>query len=161
MCCTWRLLPFERAAPDLVALSSVYLGLTARHRLAPATLGAVVVGYLGDLLNGTPLGMMSLIAGILCILGHVIHRHLIVRGLAVTLAVSFFTGVVAGVLSLILRAYAGLIPPGAGMEFTMLMTVALMTAVVGPFVFRICRMIDYRFARTYRERDAALEGYYT
>lgn len=161
MGCTWRLLPLGRATPDIVALSAVYLGLTARHRLTPATLGAVVLGYLGDLLNGTPLGMLSLTAGILCILGHVIHRHLIVRGLVVTVAVSFFTALIAGVLSLMVRAYAGLLPKGAGMELGLLLSVALTTAVAGPLVFRLCRMIDYRFARTYRERDAALEGYYT
>lgn len=160
--CLWRLLPLDRAiVPDLVALSSVYLGLTARHRLAPATLGAVVLGYLGDLLNGTPLGMFSLIAGIMCILGHVIHRRLIVRGLPVTVAVSFVTGLVAGVLSLIIRAYTGLIPEGVGMEFGTLFTMALVTGIVGPVVFRLCRMIDVRFARTFRERDAAMEGYYT
>ena len=158
--CLWRLLPLGRAVPDVVALCAVYLGLTARHRLAPATLGAVVLGYLGDLLSGTPLGMLSLIAGIMCILGHVIHRRLIVRGLSVTLAVSFVTGLLAGIISLLIRAYAGLIPDGVGVEFGLILAVALTTTLTGPFVFRLCRMIDFRFARTLRDRDAALEGYY-
>lgn len=160
MGCLWRLLPLGRAAPDLVALCAVYLGLTARHRLAPATLGAVVLGYLGDLLNGAALGMLSLTAGIMCILGHVIHRRLIVRGLPVTLAVSFFTGLVAGVIGLLIRAYAGLIPDGAGIELSLILTIALTTGLCGPIVFRLCRMIDLRFARTLRDRDAAMEGYY-
>ena len=37
-----RLLPLGRAAPDVVALIAVYLGLTARTQVAPSTLGAVV-----------------------------------------------------------------------------------------------------------------------
>jgi rod shape-determining protein MreD len=154
--CLWRLLPFERATPNLVALSALYLGLTARHRLAPSTLGAVVLGYLADLLMGTPRGVMALTAGILCIFGHVIHRRLIVRGFGVTLAVTFATGLVAGIVMLLLRAYGGLVP--AGIEPGLLLYNAVLTAAAGPVVFRLCRIIDARFARTYRERDATLEG---
>jgi hypothetical protein len=32
------------------------------------------------------------------------------------------------------------------------------TATLGPLVWRIFRRIDAAFARTHRERDAALEG---
>jgi rod shape-determining protein MreD len=158
--CLWRLLPLGRAMPDLVALCAVYLGLTARHRLAPATLGAVVLGYLADLLNGTPLGMHSLLGGIMCMLGHVIHRRLIVRGLPVTLAVSFFTGLVAGLVGLLIRAYTGLLPDRVGAELGLIATIAVTTGLAGPLVFKLCRMIDMRFARTMRDRDAAIEGYY-
>ena len=154
--CLWRLMPFDRAAPDLVALSAVYLGLTARHRLAPSTLGAVVLGYLADLLLSTPRGMMALTAGLLCIFGHVIHRRLIVRGFGVTLAVTFATGLAAGLVMMLLRLWAGLLP--AGVELSMLLYNAVLTAAAGPLVFRLCRTIDARFARTYRERDATLEG---
>jgi hypothetical protein len=35
---------------------------------------------------------------------------------------------------------------------------ALLTALAGPLVFRLCRQTDARFARTRRERDAAAEG---
>lgn len=154
--CLWRLLPFDRAAPNLVALSALYLGLTARHRLAPSTLGAVVLGYLADLLMGTPRGMMALTAGILCIFGHVIHRRLIVRGFGVTLAVTFATGLAAGIVMLILRFMGGVVP--AGIEPALLLYNAVLTAAAGPVVFRLCRIIDARFARTYRERDATLEG---
>jgi hypothetical protein len=161
--CLWQLLPLGRAAPDVVALSAVYLGFTARSRVAPPTLGAVIIGYLGDLLTGTPRGMLALIAGILCILGHVIHRRLIVRGFAVTLAVAFFTGLMAGFLGLFVRAYAGLIyqagaGAGAGMELGVLLYGAVLTGASGPLVFRLCRSIDARFARTFREREGTLEG---
>jgi rod shape-determining protein MreD len=156
--CLWRFMPFDRAAPNLVALSALYLGLTARHRLAPSTLGAVVLGYLADLLMGTPRGLMALTAGILCIFGHVIHRRLIVRGFGVTLAVTFSTGLAAGILTLLLRAYGGLVPRSAGIEPAMLFYNAALTALAGPVVFRLCRTLDARFARTYRERDATLEG---
>jgi len=55
----WRLGPFERAVPDLVALFAIYLGLAARERIAPAMLAAVVMGYLADLIMGVPGGLLS------------------------------------------------------------------------------------------------------
>lgn len=155
--CLWPKLPLGQAAPDIVALSAMYLGLTARHRLAPPTLGAVVIGYLGDLLIGTPRGMLALVAGIICILGHVIHSRLIVRGWMITMMVSFLTGLVAGIIGIVLRAYAGLLP--VGVELDLLFYTALLTALFGPLVFRLCRTIDARFARTYREREAVIEGF--
>ena len=154
--CLWRLLPLGRLAPDIVALCAVYLGFTARHRLAPSILGAVLIGYLADLLMGTPRGMLALIAGSVCMLGHMIHRRLIVRGWIVTLFVSFFTGLLAGVLGLLIRLYAGILP--AGVELGMLLESALATALAGPLMFRLCRLLDARFARTFRERDATIEG---
>jgi hypothetical protein len=36
--------------------------------------------------------------------------------------------------------------------------VAIATAIVGSFVWRIFRRIDATYARTHRDRDAALEG---
>lgn len=154
----WRFVPLGRAAPDVVALSAVYLGLTARGRLAPAIFGATVLGYLADLLIGTPRGMLALGAGIMCILGRVTHRRLIVRGWGATLAVSFFTGLVSGVVAMCLRAYAGIPGAGLGVDLVVSLYAGLLTAAVGPVMLRLCRIIDARFARTLRERDAAMEG---
>lgn len=156
--CVWRFVPGWRATPDVVALCAVYLGLTARHRLAPATLGAVILGYLGDLLMGTPRGMLALTAGIICIFGHLIHRRLIVRGWLVTIFLASFTGLCSGIIGLVLRALGGLMPAGVGGDLGMLLRSALLTGIAGPLVFRLCRMIDARFARTHREREAAIEG---
>ena len=153
-------LPYlERAAPDLLALCAVYLGLTAHSRLAPATLGAVVLGYLADLLVGSPRGVLALTAGIMCIMGHLAHRGLMVRGWTVTLVFSFFVGLAAGLVVIALRGYLGLVPAGIGTELWLLIGSSILTSLVGPVVLRLCRLVDARFARTYRERDATLEGF--
>jgi hypothetical protein len=70
---------------------------------------------------------------------------------------SFVTGLLAGLLVLILRAYVGALPT-VGSELGPLLVSAGFTAALGPLVLRLCRLIDARFARTRRERDAALEG---
>ena len=154
----WRFLPLDRAAPDLVALSAVYLGLTARSRLAPSTLGAVIVGYLGDLFMGTPRGALALVGGIICILGHLVHRRLLVRGWFINTVLAFLTGIVAGVIGLLVRVYGGRMAEGMGPELRVILYSALVTALVGPLILRLCRVVDTRFARTHREREAAIEG---
>ncbi|MCG8419911.1 MAG: hypothetical protein MJE77_18415 [Proteobacteria bacterium] len=151
--CLWRFVPLGRMTPDIVALSAVYLGLTARERLAPATAGAVVLGYLGDLLFGTPRGFLAVTAGIVCIFGQLIHRRLLVRGVVVTAAVSFVTGLVSGLIGLGLRAYADLIPARAGVEFGVIAGSAAITGILGPPLFRLFRALDARFGRTYRARE--------
>lgn len=162
----WRLLPVETAMPNIVALSAVYLGLTARPvmvgpmflRVAPPALGAVILGYLGDLLMGTPKGLLAFTAGVVCVVGHLVHSALIVRGRLFTIVFSAVTGLVAGLIVLLIRAGAGLVSGGAMIELWMLVSSALVTGLVGPLVFSLCRRVDARFARTHRERDATLGG---
>jgi hypothetical protein len=156
----WRLVPvhvLEGAIPDLAALVAAYLGLTARATVAPAVAGAVTVGYLADLLGGAPPGLHALIGGAVCLLGRGVHRRLLVRGWAVTLGFSAFVGAVAAFLILVIRVISNrAVQPGTAL--TDLVLVALGTAAIGPLVFRLHRRIDAAFARTHRERDAALEG---
>ena len=154
----WRLLPLGWAIPDVVALVAVYLGLTARGQVAPSMLGAVVSGYLGDLMFGTPRGLLALTAGIVCIIGHLVHQRLLVRGRLFTIGFSFFTGLLAGLVILTIRLFAGLVPAGFVNELGMMFGSALMTGLSGPVVFRICRFIDARFARTGRDRDVTVGG---
>jgi hypothetical protein len=157
--CLWRYIPLPRAAPDVAALAAAYLGLTARRDLAPPVAGAVVIGYLADLLNGTPPGLLALTCGLLCIAGHLVHRRLLVRGWMVTLGFSFFTALTSGLIVMSLRASGGWLPPGQmGSELAWLALGSVFTALISPLVFRLCRRLDARFARTHRERDAALEG---
>jgi cell shape-determining protein MreD len=152
----WRLLPIT-SVPDVVALIAVYLGLTARGQVAPSTLGAVISGYLADLLLGTPRGLLALDAGIICLIGHMIHQRLLVRGRLFTIGFSFFTGLLSGTVVLIMRLGADRVHAVGG-ELLVLLGSALLTGLAGPVVFRICRFIDARFARTRRDRDVTVGG---
>ncbi|HWM85251.1 MAG TPA: hypothetical protein VNO33_05420 [Kofleriaceae bacterium] len=158
MAALWRFLPIGRAIPDVVALSAVYLGLAARERLAPSMLAAVVMGYLADLLIGTPSGLLSTSAGVMCLLGHFVQGRLIVRGRLVTAGFALMIGLVSGAVLTALRAWHGLLSESLGSEIVTALLSALLTGLVGPLVFRLCRRVDARFARTRRERDAAAEG---
>lgn len=154
----WRLGPLPRAMPDTVALFAVYLGLTARSHVAPSVFGAIIIGYLADLLIGAPRGVLALDAGLLCLLAHLVHRRLLVRGWMLTVVFTAITAVASGLIVMALRAYMGVGPGPFGDEVGLLAATAALTGLIGPFVFRLCRIVDARFARTQRERMAALEG---
>jgi hypothetical protein len=66
------------------------------------------------------------------------------------------------VSGLIALALCGWVNLGSGelgtASWTLLLSAAL-TAVLGPGYFRLCRLVDARFARTQRDRDEALEGH--
>ncbi len=154
----WRLLPIRDAIPDLGALTAAYLGLTARRTLAPAVGGSIVLGYLIDLVSGAPPGLCALVLGLTGLVARAVQQRIYVRGTAMTVAFSGFVALVAQVLAITVRASYGMPRAAMWLELRHVALVAIATAVVGPLVWKIFRRIDAAYARTARDRDAALEG---
>lgn len=157
----WRLMPFgilRDATPELGALTAAYLGLTARRGVAPAVGGSVVLGYLVDLISGAPAGLMALVLGLTGLVARAVQQRILVRGAAMTMGFSAFVALVAGVLALVVRGMYHVPRSAFTTELKHLALITVSTAIVGPLVWRMFRRIDAAFARTHRERDAALEG---
>lgn len=164
LCCAgvaaiWRLLPWvSDAIPDLGALTAAYLGLTARRQVSPAIGGAIVLGYLIDLISGAPPGLIALVLALTTLVARAVQQRILVRGAAISIAFSAFVALVAGVLALVVRVLYRMPSAAFSVELQHVALVTLATAVVGPLMWRMFRRIDAAFARTHRERDAALEG---
>jgi len=157
----WRLMPFgllRDATPEVGALTAAYLGLTARRGVAPAVGGSVVLGYLVDLVSGGPPGLMALVLGLTGLVARAVQQRMLVRGVAMTMAFSAFVALVAGVLALVVRGVYHVPRAAMSLELQHVALITASTAIVGPLVWRMFRRIDAAFARTHRERDAALEG---
>jgi rod shape-determining protein MreD len=155
----WRLLPWiDDAIPDLGALTAAYLGLTARRRVSPAVGGAIVLGYLIDLISGSPPGLIALVLALTTLVARAVQQRILVRGAAISIAFSAFVALIAGVLALLVRMLYQMSTAAFAVELQHLAVVTIATAILGPQVWRMFRRIDAAFARTHRERDAALEG---
>ncbi len=155
----WRLLPWiHDAVPDLGALTAAYLGLTARRNIAPAVGGSVILGYLVDLISGAPPGFLALVLGLTCVIARAVQQRIYVRGTTMTVAFSAFVALVAGIVAMFVRGIYHVPSAAITLDLRHLALVALTTCVIGPLVWRIFRRIDAAYARTHRERDAALEG---
>ena len=155
----WRLLPWiGDVIPDLGALTAAYLGLTARRQVSPAIGGAIALGYLIDLISGAPPGLVALVLALTTLVARAVQQRILVRGATLSIAFSAFIGLVAGVLALAVRMAYQMPTAALSVEARHVALVTIATAVLGPLVWRLFRRIDAAFARTHRERDAALEG---
>ncbi len=158
---TWPRLPLgiiAQSAPDIGALTAGYLGLTARRGLAPAMGGAVIAGYLLDIVGGTPPGYLALTLALTCLIAYGTQRRILVRGTAMTIGFSGFVAMTAGVLGWLVRVSQGMSRGTVSLELQYVVVGTITTMLLGPTIWRGFRRIDAAFARTQRERDAALEG---
>ncbi len=146
-------------APVPVAVVAFYLGVTSRDRLARAVLAALALGYIADVLAGSPKGLCALSAGLLCVVGHIVSGRYVLGKALITAIASWLVALLYLLFALAIGHLVGL---GDAYQLTLNMWVllfsGLVTAVIGPIQFFIHRRIDARLARTVRERDAALEG---
>jgi rod shape-determining protein MreD len=156
----WRLMPsfVIDAVPDIGALTAAYLGLTARRGSAAAVGGSVVLGYLVDLISGAPPGLNAMTLGLTCLVARGVQQRILVRGATMTMAFSAFVALIAGVAGLIVRMLYGVPRSSFALELKYVALICVATTIIGPLVWRVFRRIDAAFARTHRERDAALEG---
>ena len=155
----WRLVPWiADAVTDLGALTAAYLGLTARRQVSPAIGGAIVLGYLIDLISGAPPGQIALVLGLTTLITRAVQQRILVRGAVISVAFSAFVALPAGVLAYLVRELSRVPVAPLAIELRHIAGVTVTTAVVGALVWRVFRRIDAAFARTHREREAALEG---
>jgi hypothetical protein len=157
----WRFMPgiTRDAVPAIGALTAAYLGHTTRPFILPVTAGVAILGYLIDVISGTPAGMTSLVLGMTSDVARRTQRRLFVRGTSMMIGFSAFISIIASLSQLVIRAFSNISKIGsAALELQQIALVAFSTALMGPVVWRLYRRIDAAYARTHRERDAALEG---
>lgn len=156
----WRYLPgfTHDAIPAIGALTAAYLGHTTRPHRAPVAAGAVVLGYLIDVISGTPVGMSSLVLATTADIARSTQQRIFVRGTAMTIGFCAFIAVFASLSKIVVSFVFGVPRPPVGLELQQMAMTALSTALFGPPVWKLFRRIDAAYARTHRERDAALEG---
>jgi len=156
----WRYMPgFTRdAVPAIGALTAAYLGHTTRPYRLPAVGGAVVLGWLIDVISGTPTGLTSIALAMTAIVARGTQQRIFVRGAGMTIAYSAFIALFASLARLFTIGVYGMPRASAVLELKYMALGAFSTALVGPIVWRLFRRIDAAYARTHRERDAALEG---
>jgi rod shape-determining protein MreD len=156
----WRYLPgfTHDAIPAIGALTAAYLGHTTRPHRAPVAAGALVLGYLIDVISGTPVGLSCLVLGLTADIARSTQQRIFVRGTAMTIGFCAFIALFAGLAKILISVLFGITRAPVGLELQQLALISMSTAIFGPPVWKLFRRIDAAYARTHRERDAALEG---
>ena len=156
----WRYMPgfTHDAIPAIGALTAAYLGHTTRPWRAPVAAGAVTLGYLIDVISGTPVGMSCLVLGMTADIARSTQQRIFVRGSLMMIGFCAFISLFASISKILVCVLFGIARPPVALELQQMALIALATALIGPLVWRLYRRIDAAYARTHRERDAALEG---
>lgn len=136
---TWRMLPTAGLAPDIAALAAVYLGLTGQRSVAGSTAGAIAVGYLADVLFGAPRGSFAFAAGVMCLFCHVIGRRILIGGWVSAALITVCAAILGDIVVVLARG----LPSQSIIELAL---GAVITAALGPLVFRLCRFVDARIS---------------
>jgi rod shape-determining protein MreD len=137
----------DAARPDVIAVAALYLGLTARDDLATSVGAALVLGYLADVLAGTPTGLLAFSSAAICFASHLAQQRLVVRGrLAVVIACAGAAVAMTLLVAALTRA-AGIGRVAAGVDIVGLLAVAALTATLGALVFWLHRRVDARLSK--------------
>ncbi len=110
------------------------------------------------LISGAPPGLSALVLALTGLVARAVQQRIFVRGKVMTMAFSAFVALVAWLIALVVRVLYHVTRAGVTLELRHAALVIVATALAGPLVWRVFRRIDAAFARTHRERDAALEG---
>ena len=158
MSVVWSHAPQWLAPPQCLALSALYLGLVGRRETLFSLIATIVLGYVADLVLGYPKGVMAFSMGIICVFGSMLQGQMMVRGRLLMALLSAAAAFVALSIVHAILLFRGSL--GMGFNELLLYTLlsCLMTGLVGPFLIAAFRRIDAAFARTQRDRLAALEG---
>ncbi len=105
--------------------------------------------------------MVAVLCGATCILSRITTTRLLVRGWVFIASLCGVAALLAYVVTVSIRAYfAGGLGGGSfAIQAVVAVGSSVLTAVLAPGIFRLCRSVDARFARTEREREAVREGY--
>lgn len=149
----------SRAVPDCGFLVALYLGLYCRQPSGsaistrdarPDVIAALggVLGYLADLLGGTPLGLRMLTLSLLVLLLRVLSGHLIVRGtrailLAALLSLTLYRCLTAFTFALLGWAFGSPVSTAAFVgSLSVIPGELLVTTLAAPLVFWVISRVD-------------------
>ncbi len=124
----------------------VYLGIHGGN--VDGSVAAAGVGYVLDLMTGSPKGLMTFLAVLLFVIARAVNAAVDVRGKAGFAALSGLGALVFSVGAMVLLRYTS--PPESAPGFALLpraLVEAVLTALVAPLVFLGMRRIDALFHR--------------
>lgn len=140
---TWlELMPVHLPTPALGLLAVLHVGLSGRWSLSTAALMAFAIGYLFDLVAGTPRGLHPFAFVVLVLLARLLAARVAVRGAVMRAATGFVASLFTSLLVIIVRAQVA--PDGGYAGLRQVPLEALLTAACAPVVLFLLERLDGR-----------------
>lgn len=138
-------LSYGYVGPDLLLLTVIFAGFEVRQPLAGTVALGVLLGYLDDLLGGSPKGMHMLVFAAIIMVARGASDWLLVRGVASTILVVLGFSLCANLLICLVQFSLN---QNQSWQLLVLVSVtASVTALVSPLWFWLLRRVDRRNAR--------------
>jgi rod shape-determining protein MreD len=137
-----QLVPVYLPTPALGVLVTLHVGLSPRWGVSASVFVGFALGYLFDLVSGTPRGTHALVYSLLALGAALLAPRLSVRGFVLRAAAGLVVALVGGLLVLIVRVLAGSGSPAGG--FRLVLLDAALTGVLAPLVLALLDRLDGR-----------------
>jgi rod shape-determining protein MreD len=144
-----QLVPVYLPTPAFGVLVALHVGLSPRWRVSSSVFVGFSLGYLFDLLSGTPRGTHALVYSLLALAAALLGPRVTVRGFFLRTVAGLLVTFLGGWLVVLVRMLAGSGPPAGGIRLILLD--AVVTGALAAVVLGLLDRLDGRL-------DAAGEG---
>ncbi|MEK6606967.1 MAG: rod shape-determining protein MreD [Myxococcota bacterium] len=137
-----RVVRVDLLAPGLAQAVVVYVALSRRGSAPAHAMFALAIGYLCDVLSGSPRGLHAFVLVALAMLGRLVARRVYIEGF-VAEALAALGG--SATSAMLIGAVAFVLPEAApAIPWSPLPAQLIATALVGPPIFAMGRRLDAR-----------------
>jgi rod shape-determining protein MreD len=137
-----QLVPVHLPTPAFGLLVALHVGLSPRWNVFPSVLVGFSLGYLFDLVSGTPRGTHAFVYSVLALGAALLGPRLAVRGFVLRAAAGVVVTLIGGLLVLAVRALADSGAGAGGLRLILLE--AALTGAIAPLVLKLFERLDGR-----------------
>jgi rod shape-determining protein MreD len=137
-----QLVPVQVPTPAFGVLVALHVGLSPRWTFSSAVFAGFSLGYLFDLVSGTPRGTHTFVYSVLALLASAVGPRVSVRGFFLRASAGFVVTFVGGLLVGGVRAVCESASTAPG--FRIILLEAALTGLVGPLVLGLLDRLDRR-----------------
>ena len=137
-----QLLPVQVPTPAFGVLVALHVGLSPRWTVSSAVFIAFSLGYLFDLVSGTPRGTHTFVFSVLALLASMVGPRVTVRGFVLRGAAGFLVTLVGGLLVGGVRTISESASAAPG--FGLILLESLLTCLFAPPVLGLLDRLDGR-----------------
>ncbi len=151
-----QLLPVSLPTPAFGVLVAMHVGLSSRWTVSSSVVVGFCLGYLFDLVSGTPRGTHALVYSVLALTTALLGPRLTVRGFFLRTATGLIVTLAGGLLVAAVRLLAGSGSPAGG--FRIVLLDAALTAALAPLVLALLDRLDGRLDAARGEAGLVARG---
>jgi rod shape-determining protein MreD len=137
-----QLVPVHLPTPALGLLIALHVGLSPRWSVSASVLVGFSLGYLFDLVSGTPRGTHAFVYSVVALFAALLGPRLSVRGLFLRAAAGLLVTLAGGLLVTTVRALAESGASAGG--FRLILLEAALTGAIAPLVLGVLEKLDGR-----------------